>query len=123
MPYTQYPSPVSPEPSGMLLLPQLDGSVRTIIDERAIDRTNSGTVKQRSFYPTAKYAFSLRHRFASQAHYEDFITFYQSYRRLAFSFRFAGESAYNYTCVFDSRAPVFVYSETRIDATVQLLQV
>lgn len=75
--YTAYPLPTE--------IGQLFGSTEEILDDIRVDRAVNGAAKVRAFYPNPKRRFNPQHRM-TPTQYADFITFYESYRLVTFSF-------------------------------------
>lgn len=123
MAYTSYPHPTNINGHGdntKAVFPQLDGSAIEWVDDVRTDRTMAGTAKTRSLYTSKKRSFRLVHR-VSAASFADYETFYDTYRKIPFSFTWAGTGT-TYTCRF-AAVPRFTWNGMLVNIEAQLLQV
>jgi hypothetical protein len=80
-------------------LPLGSGSGEDWLDDLSADRSESGKVKVRAFYPTKKRRFTVRHPGLTLAQRNTLETFYNANRLLTFTFTWAADGL-TYTCVF-----------------------
>lgn len=123
MAYTKYPHPTNKDAHGdgtLPIFPQLDGSSIEWVDDLVTDRTLAGTAKSRAAYPSKKRNFRVLHRIQS-SDLAAFETFYNTYRKVAFYFTWAGGGS-EVLCRFRS-APRLTWTNTRVEIQSDLLEV
>lgn len=101
---------------GQLLSSGTDGDGAAIVD-----RAQDGSARARSFYPSTKRTFTVRH-ILTAAEVATLLTFYETNKLLAVDLAWTGPDAGDYTCLFTARPTFRALAPDAFEAESRLIE-